>query len=276
MDPHALTVMILKDLNPPFPLPLGLLAEYLTEKGYVDRPIEFHVMPLPVQATALCYCRPEFLKIRIILNSNRPDGSQRFGGFHELGHLALGHKIGLLRLWGERINGEEDPLERVQADQFATEIMMPESHVFQLAAHYDHPFVFIEKMREVFRASLEAVVRRLVELRIFHGAFFLYNPRKLYFAYSTPDFFYDLEKMKKFLIQEYKTIYEGQEFVWFERELEDGTMEYYTKYLSGNVLLALVKEKGNLYSRLATSWSEWFGKDIPAVSYGPVEAVLDW
>lgn len=41
-------------------------------------------------------------------------------------------------------------------------------------------------------------------------------------------------------------------------------MEYYTKYLSGNVLLALVKEKGNLYSRLATSWSEWFGKDIPA------------
>ncbi|WP_165859325.1 ImmA/IrrE family metallo-endopeptidase [Desulfofundulus salinus] len=255
MDPHATVIMILKDLNPSFPLSLRVLADYIKEK-ITDRPIEFHPYPLPTEATALCYCRPSFQKIRILLNSNRPMESQRFGGFHELGHLALEHKIGILRIWGEDITGEEDPLERAQADQFAVEMMMPETHVFQVATRFAHPLRLINEMKKTFGASMEAVIRRIVELRIYHGGFFLYDPWKLYFAYYTHDFDYTSQKLKDIMIYEYRRLRPG-DFV--ERELPDGTMEYCVKWRNGQVLLALVQGRGSLYESLAKSWSHWFG-----------------
>lgn len=260
MNPHVVALTILKEIqavHPGFPVQYEHVAEYISQE--IGRPIAFHPYPLPPAATAMCVVKSYYEKIRILLNQNRPIESQRLGAFHELSHLACKHKTGI-RMYGENPMGEEDPLERKQADYVAVNVMLPEAVVWQLAAECRHPFRLIFSMKKTFGASIEASTRRIVQLKAFHGAFFLYDPRRLYFGYNTPDFQYNSEKLKRFMAQEYYRLRPDDRV---EREFPDGTMEYCAKYRNGQVMLALICGQGNVYEQLSRSWSEWFGVNIP-------------
>lgn len=264
MNPHVTAITILKEvqaIHPGFPVNYEHVAAYISRE-IVGIPIQFHFFTLPPEVTALCSYKSYYGKIHILLNKIRPRESQRFGAFHELGHLACKHRNGI-RIYGDKYMGEEDPLERKEADYFATYTMMPEVPVLQLATQVNHPLRLAFKMKDTFGSSVEASVRRIIEMQIYRGAYFLYDPYRLYFGYNTPDISFDDDKLKHFLISEYFRLKPDDRV---EREFADGTMEYCAKYRSGQVLLALVRDNGNVYERLSKSCSEWFGMNLPILN----------
>lgn len=126
----------------------------------------------------------------ISVNAHRPLEDQRFAVGHEMGHFRLKHEP--IRIDGWDMHEE---FQEIEADEFATELLMPASRVYTLANKYRYLLQLIDKAQEYFGVSLQVAASQITHLDIFRGAIILTNFQKTetYFSYFTSDFYEDSE-----------------------------------------------------------------------------------
>lgn len=243
--------LLLKNLNPSYPLDLEWLASQLE----TDKPIIIHEKnSLPNEVSAALYSPHWFDNHHILVNGNHPITKQRFSTMHELSHLYLEHK-GHFRLYSEtEIYHQEDPLERLEADTFAAEVLMP----------YDSLKIMIFKCHDIFRllnwmyhkffVSLEASVRRVIEVDLFKGAFVLYDKEEIKFTYSSQGFELPIPWGDVFKICD--ELKKGEKKLL---KIEDIEIQA-THYRTGKKMLICTEIRGNPQARIAEEWAKYYLK----------------
>lgn len=243
--------LLLKYLNPSYPLNIKWLASQLE----LDKPVVIHEKKsLPNEVSAALYSPPWFDNHHILVNGNHIVTKQRFGTMHELSHLYLGHK-GHFRLYSETESyHQEDPLERLEADAFAAEILMP----------YDSLKIMIFKSRDIFRllnwmyqkffVSLEASVRRIVDVNLFEGTFVLYDREDLKFAYATPGF--DLPIPWEDVFKMCDKLKKGEKKLLCIDQVDIQTIHYRT----GKKMAICTESRKNARQKITEEWVKYYSK----------------
>jgi hypothetical protein len=72
---------------------------------------------------------------------------------------------------------------------------MPKYRILSLTGKYRESLPLIYQILFSHDVSLEATYRRLIELEIYHGAFICFNESKPLFAYNTPGFNLNIERI---------------------------------------------------------------------------------
>lgn len=236
--------LLIKTYQPQYPLDI---KEFVKLLG-LDKPVEFHKChKLPDEVSALVIDKEWYENIHILTNAKHPVTRQRFASVHELGHIYLGHKGGLHFYFPGNIYGE-DPIEHCEADIFATELLMPVFHVFELAGRISSPLTLLKTMETTFKVSLEAAARRVIELGIYQrSACILLRDGQPAFSYVTDDFYYSWEMISGFIGGVFNLMKPGQRKVWVYNE-----MAIYTSRMpKGYMLAVLVGGRADLNIKVA-------------------------
>ncbi|KYH31534.1 MAG: ImmA/IrrE family metallo-endopeptidase [Moorella sp. (in: firmicutes)] len=236
--------LLIKTYQPQYPLNI---KEFVKLLG-LDKPVEFHKChELPDEVSALVIDKEWYENIHILTNANHPVTRQRFGSVHELAHIYLGHKGGLHFYSPGNIYGE-DPIEHCEADIFATELLMPIFHVFELAGRIRSPLSLLKAMETAFKVSLEAAARRVIELEIYKkAACILLRDGQPVFTYATNDFYCTWEMLADFLGEIFTLMKPGQRKVWVYNELAVHT----SRMQKGYMLVVLVGGRADLNMKVA-------------------------
>lgn len=120
--------------------------------------------------------------VSIYINQNHPYTRQLFGFAHECGHLYLKHRSNPDILE----NGEDPGLHR-EADEFATEVLMPRLWTTYLACRSKTPLSLIRLLTRRHSVSVEAASRRILELQLYSGVITLVSRRQIIFNYTSDD-----------------------------------------------------------------------------------------
>lgn|GEM_PF-4448196 len=240
--------LLVNALKPRYPLDVIWFA-----KQILGKPVVLDEQDFPINICAMILDKPEYTSVHICVNLNRPHTSRRFGIVHELAHLYLGHQGDI-----SFIENEEDPLLHAEADAFSTEMLTPKHSILTLAHRYHEPMVLIHQILRGFNVSLEMTCRRLLELKIYNGAFACFNENESFFSYNTPGFEF------KEQINSIPKIKRGR-LLARKETLRGVPVNYYIKrFESGNYLLALAEEKPTFFveKRPLFILSEWPGRKI--------------
>ncbi len=102
----------------------------------------------------------------VLINSDQPSDRQRFSAAHELGHYVLGHAARgeeeIISPLGRRFSPKE-----VEADSFASELLMPTALVLEESKHLPKSAELEElvyRLADRFLVSFQAMVYRLANL----------------------------------------------------------------------------------------------------------------
>jgi len=242
-------------VKPSYPLDIVWLLDKLNEfkmnKQVQLVPCDY----LPDSVSASLIQHPGLNYQYIIYNSAHNIERKRFSVAHEFGHLALEHKA-------YSIGDDEDPAIKKEADDFATELLMPRSKFTYAAAvnfHLD-PISLAMKLRDRrhFWTSLEATCRRLLDLGLFTGAFVLYDSNRRYFLYNSEDFdpCEDRAEIINKLLNEFKHTANPKKFSTKTSDL----FFFARKFSSGQILVALTPKDcigSSLYFKIAEQSAFW-------------------
>lgn len=175
---------LVENIRPIYPLNLIHFSRR-PELG-LDKPVS--IVPcdkLPGEVNATLIRHPHLNDDFILYNSSNIIERIRFSIAHELAHLVLGHK-------GYSIGDNEDQVMKKEADDFATELLLPYFKFMDIACINKNldPISLVMKLRDkrYFWTSLESTCRRVLELELFTGAFILYDHLRPYFAYNSIKF----------------------------------------------------------------------------------------
>ena len=151
------------------PVPLERLAELCTAV--------IHYEPFEGELSGIVHRRPNGSAV-IGVNSSHSPNRQRFTIAHEIGHLLL-HADEEVHIDEKRPLGRRDELSsqaaddrEIEANQFAAELLMPESILHQIVSSLvkEHPDLSveraIEKLAHTFLVSELAMTHRLTNLHI--------------------------------------------------------------------------------------------------------------
>lgn len=232
--------LLVNALKPRYPLDVTWLASQI-----LGKPVVIDEQDFPANICAMILDKPEYERVHIGVNRNRTCASQRFSIVHELGHIYLGHQGDI-----SFIEDEEDPVLHAEADAFATEVLMPKYRILSLASKYLEPLPLIHQILLSHNVSLEATCRRLIELEIYRGAFVCFNESKPFFAYNTPGFNLDIERINSLPKLSRGGLISMQETV-------DGVpvICYFKRFKSGNFLATWIEDNPTaLYQKLMDKW----------------------
>jgi len=203
---------------------------------------------LPNSVSASLIKHPRLNYQYIIYNSAHNAERKRFSVAHEFGHLALKHKA-------YSIGDDEDPAIKKEADDFATELLMPRLKFISAAMmnlNLD-PISLAMKLRNRrhFWVSLEAACRRLLDLGLFTGVFVLYDSCRRYFTYNSEDFdpCEDKAEIINKLLNELKHAVNSKKF----SAKISGLFFFARRFSSGQILAALTTKDCIGYSRMSTT-----------------------
>lgn len=120
--------------------------------------------------------------VSIYINKNHPYSRQLFGFAHECGHLYLKHRSNL-----DILEKGEDPALHREADEFATEVLMPRLWTTYLACRSKNPLSLVRLLTQRHSVSVEAASRRILELQLYRGVITYVNRRQIAFNYASDD-----------------------------------------------------------------------------------------
>jgi len=173
---------LIGSLNLTYPLNVFRLLQFL---NFDKQVLLFPANDLPNNVSAIIMCHPHLDHHFIAYNASHNIERIRFSIAHEIGHLVLEHKY-------YSIGENEEPAVKKEADDFATEILMPSSKfINSVKANLTlDPVSLVLKLRDKrhFWVSLEATCRRMIDLGLFEGAFILYNYYGRQFFYASENF----------------------------------------------------------------------------------------
>lgn len=230
---------LIEKIKPRYPLDLEWFSQQ-PELG-LDKPVKIlSCNKLPDEVTATLVPHPDLRYYYILHNPIYNDERIRFGIAHELAHLYLGHD-------GYSIGDDEDPDIKAEADDFATEILMPRFQVRIAAAKLFklNPLKLVHKLRskKYFWVSMEATCRRLLEIGIVKGAYILYDRQNLYFAYNYNGFKLGFPA-KKVLLDTYLNLEKKETSITTHSNPMGRIINFYAqKFSNGKVFGAFVYEE---------------------------------
>ena len=232
--------LLVNTLKPRYPLDIAWLASQI-----LGKPVVIDERDFPMNICAIILDKPEYETIHIGVNRNRPRASQRFSIVHELAHHYLEHQGNI-----SFIEEEEDPVLRAEADAFSVEMLMPKHRILSLASKYHEPFSLIHQILRSHNVSLEATCRRIIELEIYRGAFVCFNESKPFFAYNTPGFHLDIDR-----INSLPRLNRGGLVSMQETVQGVPVVCYFKRFISGNFLATWVEDNpASLYQNLLNKW----------------------
>lgn len=241
-------------INPNYPIDLFRLLE--KPELEIDRSVS--IIPcdnLPIDISATIVKHPQLNYCYIMFNTNHTIGRNRFSIAHEIGHLSLNHK-------GYGIGENEDPLIKKEADDFASELLLPYSKFMNVAVmNYNlDPISLAMKLRDKrhFWASLEATCRRILDIELFTGVFILYDHFRRYFTYNSKDF----EPCEDTVENINRILLELKSVLWSRTMFSTktaGLFVFAKRFMSGQILAAVTttdKIGHNTYINFSDQWAK--------------------
>lgn len=176
----------------PFPLDLKHIASAVEKELSIE--IYFEECSLPEEITA--QLRKGNYAALIYINRDHSLPRRRFAVAHEFGHLILGHRNGILCPG----LGESDA-EFEAANNFASALLMPETHLWKRIKDYPENSELIPDIAKHFGVSLEAAAKRVAFLDYFPVLFALLNPAvsRINWEYHSDSFTFGHEELEKYL-----------------------------------------------------------------------------
>lgn len=225
--------LLINRLNPRYPIDVEWFASQI-----LNKPVTIHEVDLDNQCSAVIYDKTYYDYIHIGVNKNHPKRKQRFGCFHELAHIYLEHKGNI-----SFIDGEEDPVLRKEADDFAAESLMPKHRILSLAANSKEPLWLVRQIFQLYTVSNEAASRRIFDLDIHRGAVMIFNHRRLFCNHKSNGFNYDIDVIDSILKYECSNLHCGKAI---QKELhfyKTHIILHLYRFYSGNFLAFLIEAK---------------------------------
>ena len=227
--------LLVKNLAPRYPINILWFANQVLHK-----PSIIHLRELNPNCNAVIIDKPCYDHIHIGVNINHPDNKQRFSIIHEIAHIYCEHKGNI-----SFIDSEEDPVLRKEADGFATEILMPKYHILTLSSRINNPLNLAREIYNNFDVSYETACRRILELYIYRGAFFMFSDRKYFYKYATPGYSYDVNVLRKIFFNTCPTMRCGEKWTQNISMFGESNTLFLQRLRSGTYLAFLIKEKSN-------------------------------
>lgn len=241
--------LLIKSLNPKYPLNISWFASQI-----LGKPVKIiKVTDIDNEFCAAIRDKPDYEYVYILVNKNHSPQRQRFSIVHELAHVYLEHKGDL-----SFIEDREDPVLRKEADEFATESLMPNNRIIRLAECTQGPLQLVRNIKHYHDVSNEAACRRILELDIYRGAFALFEiPLNIFFLYKTQDFMLNTDLTRKIILKETQEVNKGK---LTQRDIiVDGERMIFSiyRFYTGRFLIAYVKDNARqLHSVLPGHWFE--------------------
>jgi len=235
--PHSIGTIeaqrLVNRMKPSYPVDIVWFLKKLNSE--MDKQVQLipcSTLPNDVSAALIQHSQFEFHYI--VYNTEHTIERNRFSVAHEFGHLVLKHK-------SYSVGEDESPVTKKEADDFATDLLLPRARFINAAAVNRHldPVSLAMKLRDRrhFWVSLEAACRKILDLGLFTGTFILYDRSGRYFYYNSDDFEPNEEAAKNV----------NRLLVGFENGPEralsaktDGLFIYAKRFLSGQILAAVV------------------------------------
>lgn len=225
--------LLVKNITPRYPIDIHWFANQVLHK-----PSIIHAREMNINCNAVIIDKPYYDHIHIGVNINHPKNKQRFSIAHEIAHIYCEHKGNI-----SFIDSEEDPVLRKEADGFATEILMPKYHVLTLSTKSNNPLNLAKAIYSSFEVSYEAACRRIIELDIYQGAFFMFSSKKYFCKYATPNYSVDVNILRKHFSEMCPTMTCGEKWTRNISMLGEPNILFLQRFHSGTYLAFLVKEE---------------------------------